>query len=74
MSLDAMPHVTRALRSILRRCCGAGAGALTPYAAGAALSAGSALAPALMSAFNLTVHTVNLGEHVFGPGLHLQVG
>jgi hypothetical protein len=39
-----------------------------------ALSAGSALAPALISAFDLAVHTVNLGEHVFGSGLHLQVG
>ena len=28
----------------------------------------------LTSAFNLAVHAVNLGEHIFGPGLHLQVG
>ena len=46
---------------------------LTPYAAGTALSVGSVLA-ALTSAFDLAVHAVNLGEHVFGPGLHLQVG
>jgi hypothetical protein len=52
-----------------RRRRGAARGVLTPYTAGAALSAGSVLA-ALASAFNLTVHTVNLGEHVFGPSLH----
>ena len=46
---------------------------LPPYAAGAALSAGSIL-PALTSAFDLTVHAVYFCEHVFGPGLHLQVG
>ena len=45
-------------------------GVLTSYAAGVALSAGSALA-ALASASDLAVHPVNLGEHVFGPGLHL---
>ncbi len=33
-----------------------------------------ALAAALTSAFDLAVHTVNLCQHVFGPGLHLQVG
>jgi hypothetical protein len=46
---------------------------LTPYAAGASLSARRGLA-ALTSASDLTVHTVNLSEHVFGPGHHLQVG
>src|SRR5262249_3521481 len=29
---------------------------------------------ALLSAFDLAVHAVNLREHVFGPGLSLQVG
>ena len=29
--------------------------------------------PGHSSAFDLAVHTVNLCEHVFGPGLHLQV-
>jgi hypothetical protein len=43
---------------------------LTPYAAGASLGAGSAMA-ALTSAFDLTVHPVNLCQHVFRPGLHL---
>ena len=33
-----------------------------------------ALTAALTSAFDLAVHTVNLCQHVFGPGLHLQVG
>src|SRR5262249_47676092 len=46
---------------------------LTPYAAGAVLSTESALS-ALTSAFDLTVYPVNLCEHVFRPGLHLQVG
>jgi hypothetical protein len=53
---------------------GTGVGVLTLYAPGAALSAESALAPALTSASKVAVHTVNLGEHVFGSGLHLQVG
>ena len=50
---------------------GAGAEALTPYTTGTALSAGDALAAALALAFDLTMHAVNLGEHVFGLGLHL---
>src|SRR5882672_9364872 len=62
-----------ALWRLLRRCCGAGAGALPPYAAGAALSAGSVLA-ALTSAFDLAMHAVNLSEDVFGLGLHFSVG
>ena len=46
---------------------------LTPYAACTTLSVGSVLA-ALTSAFDLAVHPVNLSEHVFRPGLHLQIG
>jgi hypothetical protein len=46
---------------------------VTPYAAGAALSAGRGLA-ALTSAFDLAMHAVNLSEHVFRSGLHFQVG
>ena len=46
---------------------------LTSYTAGATLSTRRVLA-ALTSAFDLAVHAVNLGEHVFRTGLHLQVG
>jgi hypothetical protein len=28
----------------------------------------------LTSAFHLAMHTVNLGEHIFGLGLHLHLG
>ena len=45
---------------------------LTPYAA-APLSGPGGLA-ALTSAFDLAVHPVNLGQHVFGLRLHFQVG
>ena len=46
---------------------------LTPYPACTALSAESVLA-VLASAFDLAVHPVNLCQHVFRPGLHLQIG
>jgi hypothetical protein len=45
---------------------------LTPYAAAPLSGLGGPAA--LASAFDLTVHLVNLCEHVFGPGLPLQVG
>ena len=69
-----MPVPGGTARTAQRRRRDADTGGLTPYAAGAALSAGSALATALASAFDLAVHAVNLSEHVFRPGLHLQVG
>jgi hypothetical protein len=69
-SRGVMPVPGGAVRPAQRRRRDADTGILTPYAAGAALSAGSVLA-ALTSAFDLAVHAVNLGEHIFGLGLHL---
>ncbi len=70
---EAMPVPGGTARTAQRRRRDAAIGVLTPDAAGAALSAGSVLG-ALTSAFDLVVHAVNLGEHVFGLGLHLSVG
>jgi len=68
---EAVPRLGGTARIAPRRRRDADTEGLRPEAAGAALNAGSVLA-ALPPAFDLAVHTVDLGEHVFGPGLPLS--
>src|SRR5215510_6652101 len=69
---EARPGPGGTTRTAQRRRRDAATGMLTSDAADAARSAGSTLA-ALPSAFDLTMHPVNLCQHVFRPGLHLQI-
>jgi len=68
---EARPGPGGTTRTAQRRRRDAATGMLTSDAADAARSAGSTLA-ALPSAFDLTMHAVNLCQHVFGPGLPLS--